>query len=66
MARGKEITPYVLWCISRLGGEPLLNKTITFMSISVRYITNWYQSVVFVGLHCVALCLGILFSCCDL
>ena len=28
MARGKENTQVVLWCISRLGGEPLLNKAM--------------------------------------
>ena len=48
----------------RLAGEPLLNKALFSRTIG-RYITIWYQSVVFVELHCVALCIGIFFSCCD-
>ena len=54
MARGKENTHDVLWCISRLEGENLLNKAL-FHELLGGTLQIWYQSVVFVELYCVAL-----------
>ena len=38
MARGKENTHYVLWCVSRLGGE-LYSINDCFYELLVKYVT---------------------------